>query len=283
MVRGAGLTEPEGRLVLAAVTGELADLQAGDPYVDDQVNASGWDSGRVVRAEVLADLLTGVRVPETGPIRAVRLRGARITGCLDLEDGELVCPLLLDSCALDEPVSLGGARAQSVRLARCLLPGVAADQLRTVGDLSFTGCTITGTVSLRSADVGADLDLREATIGGSGGLALDGDGLVVRLGVYCDGALITGGEMRLSGTHIGGRLSLDGAQLRNPGGCALGGDGLTVGLSMFCRNGFAASGEIRLRSARLSGQLNLIGAILGNPGGRTLNASRLDVGHDMYC
>jgi hypothetical protein len=101
--------------------GELVDLQAGDSREDDLVNASRWDARRLVRAGLVASLLTGKEVSAAGPVRAVRLRGARITGCL--EDDTLICPLVLEKCAVDEPVNLRGARARTVRLIGCRLPG----------------------------------------------------------------------------------------------------------------------------------------------------------------
>jgi hypothetical protein len=53
--------------------------------------------------------------------------------------------------------------------------GVTADQLRTDGDLSFNGgFSVTGALSLRGANIGANLDLSDATPGAAGGLALDG-------------------------------------------------------------------------------------------------------------
>ena len=63
-------------------------------------------AGRQIRAELLVDLLTGTRLPDGKPPRAVKLRGARITGSLDLEAATLTCPLLLQDCYIDEPVIL---------------------------------------------------------------------------------------------------------------------------------------------------------------------------------
>jgi hypothetical protein len=55
--------------------------------------------------------LTGRRQPGTGPVRAVKLAGARITGVLDLEAARLACPLLLDGCSADQPINLKEAHA----------------------------------------------------------------------------------------------------------------------------------------------------------------------------
>jgi hypothetical protein len=277
------LSAPERALVRAAAVGGLADLATGDARGDHPGRAAGWSPGRTVRAELLADLLTGRHRPGGGQARAVRLRGARISGALDLAGARLECPLLLDRCFLEHPFSLQDARAQAIRLPGCHVPGIAADQLRTEGSVELNdGFTATARISMAGARVGGRLDLSSAVITGTAGLAVDADGLSVEQNMPCAGLTATG-EMRLSGAHISGRLGLDGARLDNPGGCALGADGLTVGLSMFCRHGFTALGEVRLRTAQIGGQLNLIGARLANPAGRAMSALGLAVGQDMFC
>jgi hypothetical protein len=232
---------------------------------------------------LVTELLTGLRRPDGVQARAVRLRGARVSGTLDLEAARLECPLLLEDCFLERPVNLRDARAQAIRLPGCHVPGINASQLRAEGSVELNeGFTAGAMISLAGARISGLLDLSSAVVTGTSGLAVDADGLRVEQGLACTG-LETTGEVRLSGAQIGGRLGLEGARLANPGGCALGADGLTVGLSMFCRDGFTALGEVRLRNARIDGQLNLTGARLATPGGRAVSGLGLTVGQDMYC
>jgi hypothetical protein len=107
----AELTKPERQLVFAASIGELVDMRTGDAHLDHPSQAEKWDAARTVRADLLTELLTGRRQPGTGPVRAVKLAGARITGVLDLEAARLACPLLLDGCSVDRPISLKEAHA----------------------------------------------------------------------------------------------------------------------------------------------------------------------------
>jgi hypothetical protein len=284
MLGDSELTELERQLVRVAGTGELADLRTGDAHLDHPSRADEWGTERTARASLLAELLTGLRQSGAGPVRAVRLRGAWIVGALDLEAAVLVCPLLLHDCAFEQPVNLREARAKAIRLPGSHVPGIAADQLHTEGNLELnSGFTASAEICLRGAQIGGRLDLSSASITSLGGLALDADGLTVEQSMSCgDGFTATGG-VRLSGAHIGGRLGLDGAELNGSGGPALDADGLTVRLSMFCRDGFTARGEVRLRTSQIGGQLNLVGATLTNPGGRALSALGLTVGQDMFC
>ena len=279
----AELTEPERQLVLAASNGELVDLRAGDAHLDHPSQVGRWEAARTVRADLLTELLTGRRQSETGAVRAVKLAGARITGVLDLEASRLACPLLLDGCAVDQPINLVEAQAGAIRLPGSYVPGIAAGQLHTEGDLEFNyGFTASAAICLTGAHIGGRLDLSAANVTSPSGPAVDGDGLTVEQSMSANGLTAHGG-VRLSGAHIGGRVGLDDARLNGAGGPALDGDGLTVRLSMFCRHGFTAHGEVRLRTAQIGGQLNFIEASLTNPGGRVLAALGLTVGQDMFC
>jgi hypothetical protein len=265
----AGLTEQQ--VVAAAGTGKLVDLRAG--------------AARTVRAELLAELLVAARTPPGGGrLRAVRLRGARITGQLDLEAATLGCPLLLWDCHLEQPINLKEARAPAVRLPGCHLPGLAADQLETRGNLELNSeFTATGEVGLVGAHIGGDLRLSSASLTNHNGPALFADGLTVDQAMFCRDGFTATGEVRLVGAHIGGSLEFDGAGLTNPDGRALFADGLTVEQSMYCRDGFTATGEVNLLGAHIGAQLGFGGASLTNHNGPALFADRLTVDQSMHC
>ena len=78
------LSEPERLLWAAFPRGAWADLLACDPTADDLEDAAPWGPSRTIRAEVIAALLLGGCAAEPGRAPAVRLRGARISGRLDL-------------------------------------------------------------------------------------------------------------------------------------------------------------------------------------------------------
>jgi hypothetical protein len=217
------LTAPEQRLCQTIATGTLLDLQVDDPGHDDPARGATWDASRTVRAELLVELLTETRKPTGAPsARALKLRGARITGTLDLEATVLVCPLLLQGCWLEHPISLLEARAPVVRLPGCHLPGLAADQLETRGNLELNrGFTAQGEVSLLGAHIGGQLNLNGASLTNPDGLALSAGGLTVDQSMFCRDGFTAQGEIRLPGAHIGGQLSFNGASLTNPSGRVL--------------------------------------------------------------
>ena len=71
------------------------------------------------RAEVISALLPGARGPARGHVPAVRLRGARVTGVLNVSGGEVGCELRLEHCVLEERPDFSNARARQMRLSAC--------------------------------------------------------------------------------------------------------------------------------------------------------------------
>ncbi len=115
----ADLSEPERAAWDAFRRAETVDLRTGDLARDDPAASRRWGQGRAVRADVLGALLLGARQPEPGCIAAVRLRGALITGQLDLSFAEVKYAALLEDCSVEAEPRLDGARTrlESVALA----------------------------------------------------------------------------------------------------------------------------------------------------------------------
>jgi hypothetical protein len=266
----------------AAQTGGLIDLRTHVREQDDPAHGRTWAAARTVGAQLLVELLT--TKPHNGRPQAVKLRGARITGPLNLEAATLVCPLLLQDCLLEEPVNLQEAQAAAIRLPGCHLPRLTADRLHTRGNLELTdGFTVHGQVSLVGAHIGGILRCHGGRFNNPNGYAINATNLTVDLSMICRAEFAAQGEVRLDGAHIGGQLNCNGGLFNNLGGRALTGDGLTVGHSMFCGDGFAAHGEVRLFGAHIGGQLDCDGGHFTNPGQPALTGNGLTVGQDMRC
>jgi hypothetical protein len=235
-------------------------------------------SGEPVRAEVLAALLLGAGPAAPGRVARLRLRGARITGPLDLSHADLTTPVYLDACTFDEPVVLAEATTRSIRLRDCTLPALNADTIVVRTHLSLDGSRL-GALVLYNADVTGQLDLTGATITAPGAVAVNAELLRVGGSLYARDLTVSG-TVRLPNASIEGTVSLDDAHLARPGDTALLATGLTVGEDLSCR-GLYAEGAILLRGARIGGSLNLTGAHLSHPGKPVLSAARIVLGHDL--
>ena len=118
--RRGGLTSVEHLLVERVCRGEWLDLIPEIPkeqVINESVMQS-WGDDRTCRATVIRDILRGRLAPDSDP-HGLRLRGARISGQLDLENLSTDVNLELTDCLLEDGVLARDARLASVRLIGC--------------------------------------------------------------------------------------------------------------------------------------------------------------------
>jgi hypothetical protein len=145
------------------LSGELLDLRAGRPELDDLAAVDQWGSARNVPADLLVEVLTE---PLTGStVRGrVQLAGARITGRLDLHSATLARSLLLRQCVIAEPVVLEDADVLAVGFPGSGVPGLNATGMRCPGSVDLSdGFTAEGEVRLLGAHIGGRLDCNGGT------------------------------------------------------------------------------------------------------------------------
>ncbi len=288
MIPESELTEPELKVCQSAASGTLIDLRPGGQTSRLQAHGANCDGGGAIRAELLRDLLTGANPrSDTTAVQAVKLRGARISGGLDLEAEKLICPLLLQDCYFEHSVNLTEAQAPVVRFRGCHLPRLVAAQLETRGDLELAYGFEASSVSLRGAHIGGALILNGATLNNPGDVVLDGYGLAVDQWMSCGRGFTANGQLLLINARIGGALSFTGAELCNPDGWVLDAQGTTVSYALFLGSslddsgGFTAHGGIRLVGMHVNGFVSCWDATFNNPSGFALAALGLTVTQDL--
>ena len=94
------LTEAEQLLWDAFPRGAWVDLGRVTAPAEDLGQAIGLDRSRVVRAEVIGALLLGAVEAEAGWAAALRLRGAVVTGRLDLMGASIAWPMICERCLM---------------------------------------------------------------------------------------------------------------------------------------------------------------------------------------
>jgi hypothetical protein len=259
-----------------------------------------WGESRTCRASVIRDILRGQLVADPDP-HGLRLRGARITGRLDLDNLTTDVNLELTDCLLEEGLLARDAHLASVTLKGCQIEHPAESPLDgdrlTCSVLDLRGARIIGhadpgAVRLVGAQIGGSLDCSGASLRNHDGPALHAHGLQVGQGMFLiEGFTATGsgedGAVRLTGAHIGGELNCAGATLRNDSGPGLRAYRLQVDGDMYLTRGFAATasgdrGAVRLTDAHIGGNLQCDGAELRNDTGPALLAYGIQVGQDIY-
>jgi hypothetical protein len=262
------LTSVEQSLVEHVRRGELLDLAADGEGIDEATMRS-WGESRSCRASVIREILRGRLAADIDP-HGVRLRGARITGQLDLENIITDVWLELEDCLLEEGVVARDARLPGLWLTRCQIehpsePPFDGTAL-SCGLLGLTGARVighteAGAIELLAAHVSGRLDCTEVKLCNDSGPALDANTLQVGQNMLLSGEF-TGrggdGAVCLLGAHIASQLDFSGAELRNDSGPALDLQGLHVGQHLFLRFGFTAVGggeeaAVNLKAARVGG------------------------------
>lgn len=274
------LSEPERLLWQAFTRGAWVDLREGDPAADALGTAPQWGPGRVIRAEVISALLLGAREIEPGYVPGVRLRGARITGRLDLMGATLAHPLVCEYCYFAEPLRFVESSTRTVRIVDSHLPAFNGTRMRLAGIFNLWGSVIAGVLRLDQARLEGQLCLTRATIG-----AGDGTEAVAAYGLAVDGglegaALRTRGPVVMENAVITGTLDLTGAHIVCPGGRALTMDRAVIG-RLDCR-GMVVEGETRMHNSRVDASMVLAAARLDNPGGVALSAGGLSVAGGLF-
>jgi hypothetical protein len=266
VVDPAELGEAEQLLWKAFPRGEWVDLRV-----------AGKAGRPVIRAEVIAALLLGAESAEPGSAAGIRLRGAAVTGRLDLSGGTVSWPLMCDECGFDAELVFIDTAVQTVGIVNSELPGFDGTRMRLDGILDLSGSAITGPVRLEAASVTGMVNLTGASISCQGERALVLSYATIS-GKLNGRNLIVEGGSRAVNCRVAGQLFMAGARLANPGGAAFFAGGLEVGGGAFFSLGFHAIGEFRLIGAVLSANLSIDDATFENPGAVAVNLERATLG-----
>ncbi|MGI5268635.1 hypothetical protein ACQEUU_05750 [Nonomuraea sp. CA-218870] len=288
MARSLRLTEAERKVWNAFPTGEMVSFADTEPQATRTAGVNAprdghtWGPERTVRAEVITKLLLGARQAGVGAVPAVRVRGARITGSLQIFGGTVEHELVLTGCHLEGPVRFTDSRTRTVRLTNCRLPSFGGVGMRVEGHLSLSGSHVTGPVWVMRAQFGSGLWLGGTKVEHAHDEepAVRCDAVVVDSVTFLGNADITG-MVRLAGARLNGGVSLIGTKIRNPGRIALDADGMVVEDTMRCTGDFLALGCLRMRGARVNGLLAIRGVIRSPDTPYALHASHMEV-RELY-
>lgn len=281
------LTPAERRLLDDVKAGRFSHVSKHTPeeLADNDTPAC------TVRGAFLRELMLG-RHGEPDP-RGIRLRGARISGELDLSYINTTTGLFLVSCYLDQEIQLRDTHLPRLVLRWTAIPTLFGDGLHMDGSVFLDkGFTATArdrdaAVRLNNAHIRGTLNLAGAQLANQHGAALEASGIRV------DGDLVLNdgfaacadsehGAFCISHAQLGGQLLASGARLTNLSGPALHADGLCVDDGVFLDGGFTAEGNgdngaVRLLGAQIRGSLHLDCAQLANPKGPAIGADRLQL------
>jgi hypothetical protein len=244
------------------------------------------EGGAEVRGSALRHLLIAAPASHPGRQARLRLRGAHVTGELDLAEVTAVGSIRLDGCRFDETVRLDDAQlGAAFALNACTMPGLSLVGARVALECEITGCSVTGTVDLRSLTVGNRLSLNDTAVRPvHGEAALDAQSVEVGED-FSAWRLDCAGPVFLNSARIQDVLALRGARISGDSG--LQAPELTVGGGLFLDSGFSGTGQVNLYGASIGGSVRMDDCLLDGPGaGRgayALNLSCAEIGGDIWA
>lgn len=267
------LAEPERLVWTAFLTGSEVDLREGDQSHNEPLAGEAWESSRVIRAEVIRELVLGTARPSAAATPALRMKGARISGQLDFSHSAIPYPIYLQGCSFEQAPDLRWAEVGHLDLSQSALPGLQASHVYVKGELRAQACQIAGDVWLYGAKIAGDVRLNGSVLGPMH-CALVMSGCTVGGALYLNDMAISG-SIRLIETQVSGSVMLSGTRISAPGSVALDCSRLKVGAAVFCREHFTCEGQTVLRNARIGSFLDLDDARLSHPCGHALLAPGL--------
>ncbi|SIO31636.1 hypothetical protein [Vannielia litorea] len=158
------------------------------------------DAGEAVslRAALLRELLLGLPDHPVNP-KGLRLRGARISGALDLQGTDCPLDITLSACRIDGEMNLVNAALRGLHLSGCTLRAITADNARFSGSVYLRGeSRVEGEIGLSGARIGGDLQLCGVTIDGGGQDAVFAPSLRVEGSVFLGNYPYAEGETTLA-------------------------------------------------------------------------------------
>ncbi|MFF3937445.1 hypothetical protein [Streptomyces phaeofaciens] len=221
----------------------------------------------VVRAETLRWLLVAAPRPVPGRLARLRLRGAHITGTLDLSEAAVQGAVRLRSCRFDEVPCFDGGQFGALALTDCALPGLTAVGARVGQECDIVGCVLDGTLDLRSLTVGTALRLDRSTVNAPDGeAAIDAQSVAVEEDLSAN-ELVCTGPIYLNSSRVQDTLGLRGSRIQGDR-AYLQAPELTVGGGLYLDRGFSSDGGINLYGASIGGSLHLEDSTLTGTGER---------------
>jgi hypothetical protein len=265
----SSLTNLERRFIDAVRGGEDCVVLNG------QVPPDTDDPNHTIRGAVVQALVDGTFGGAQIGRFGIRLRGARITGDLNLSDITISYPLTFYACRFTGRPTFDRSRLPAFSASNShFQSGFSANDCSITSDFGLNGITAHGKVEIIGADIGGQLLMKGATLdAGQDGRAFNGQGLRATQDVFMDSLRATG-TVALTSANIGGQLVMNGATLdAGQDGLAFNGQGLRATQNVFM-NELIATGAVYLFGARIGGSFEVVGATLKRPGGVALNLEK---------
>ncbi len=240
----------EKTLLADAARGKIARI--GDKRPEEATEEN------TVRAGFLRFLLLGGDDQTPVHEEGILLKGAWITGVLNLKRSATVSAIDCKACFFAEPLILHRSiLAGGLLLQGSCVPGIRGDGITIKGSaLLCDDFKATGTVWLLGAQIHGSLNCIKAQLNGHGRDALVVVNGVIKGDVFLRNDFKANGSVRLHGAKISGDLSCSNSEFDGEGKNSLSADSAVIQGNVLLRNNFKAIGTVRLLGTQIGGDLD---------------------------
>jgi hypothetical protein len=157
-MRREDLKGKEQELWDAFAEGRQVTCDGPDPIAFAGSPDEGWSDEQRISGDVISTILRGTDSASDASSPALWLRGARITGTLDVSDAVVDADLILEECYFDNDMYFDGARIRVISLENCVGSELSASRLEVQGGLSLETCRLEA-LTLSNATINGNLRL----------------------------------------------------------------------------------------------------------------------------
>ena len=268
------MSSSEHRFGIVARLGDFLPLLPAEQEVVDGLSSGDFETlgdglipqsrseERVIRAHFLRFLLLGGDDDCRPHEKGIRLRGAWISGVLDLEACRILRDCGLNDCHFDTAPILNSAVIERLFLNNSWFPGLHAERLQARGGLYIRNAVVDSEIRLINATLGGNVVCDGASFRAESGPAFNAEGIEARRlsfrGTSCIGAMI------LIGSDLGADLDCADFTVTAAGEVAVDARGAEIGGSVVLR-GARVIGEVRFLAAKIGGDLDCTSVVITNP------------------
>ena len=232
-----------------------------------------------LRPEFLEWLFTSRELRLRIAPRGIFIRGAYISGDLNLEGARIGHRIFFRQCFLEGTLNLTEAFCRTIHLVGCYVDCIQGEYVKVGGSFELKRSTCPGGVNFLGAQIAGNFIASGAKLGNGQSYALLLSRARVRGAIFLDQNFEARGDVRLVGTLAGLSISFITAKLYNQSSVAILGDTMHVRGSVILDRAEIA-GEVRLGGAYIGRQLIARGTRIESLTGVALRGYKMHVAAD---
>ena len=186
--------------------------------------------------------------------RGIRITGAKIDGCLDLDFMNLHVPLAFNGCYFSEGITLIYAKVKLLYFSACYIASnqnaLVAENAEINGDVFLLNqFKAKGKVSFYGATIEGNLEASQGMFENPNCNALIAQGAKIKGNVFLNDDFQAKGEVSFKSATIGGNFEAQKGVFENPNGNALMAQGTEIKGNVLLNDDFQAKGEVSFKSS----------------------------------